>query len=133
MDRAQTRHDLQRDQRLDILRHLAGHHDRVDRCGDRPVEKSRCASASVIFEARSSHHRRRRRNPDSPRESQPSRSGAVVTDVPIPRSQIRHRCRICLATAAGVPVILNPSPLTSEFIQTRVKVDTYFVQEFVQE
>jgi len=38
-----------------------------------------------------------------------------------------------IAAAAGVPVILNPSPLTSEFIQARVEVDTHFVQEFVQE
>ena len=58
MGRAQTRHDLQRDQRLDILRHLAGHHDRVDHRRDRPVEKSRRASASVILEARASHHRK---------------------------------------------------------------------------
>ena len=60
MVRPQTRHDLQRDQRLDILRHLAGHHDRVDHRGDRPVAESRRASASVILEARSSHHPRRR-------------------------------------------------------------------------
>ena len=33
-----------------------------------------------------------------------------------------HAVRI--ATAASVPVILNPSPLTSEFIQARVETDT---------
>ncbi len=47
-----------------------------------------------------------------------------MTDVSVPRSQIRHRCRNCLAAAAGVPVILNPSPLTPEFIRARVEVDT---------
>ena len=47
-----------------------------------------------------------------------------MTEVSVPRSQIRHRCRICLAAAAGVPVILNPSPLTPEFIRARVEVDT---------
>jgi ribokinase len=31
---------------------------------------------------------------------------------------------IGIAAAAGVPVILNPSPLTSEFVQARVEVDT---------
>jgi ribokinase len=31
---------------------------------------------------------------------------------------------ISIAIAGAVPVILNPSPLTSEFIQARVKVDT---------
>jgi hypothetical protein len=40
MGRPRTRHDAKRDQRLDILRHLAGHHDRVDHCGERPAEKS---------------------------------------------------------------------------------------------
>jgi len=29
-----------------------------------------------------------------------------------------------IATAAQVPLILNPSPLTSKFIQPRVEVDT---------
>ena len=47
-----------------------------------------------------------------------------MTGFSVPRSQIRHRCRICLAAAAGVPVILNPSPLTPEFIQARVEADT---------
>ncbi len=77
-----------------FLRHLAGHHDRVDHCGDCLVAKSRRASPSVILEARSSHHRRRRRAGDSPGTGQPSRSGAAVTDVPVPRFQNRHRCRI---------------------------------------
>ncbi len=31
---------------------------------------------------------------------------------------------VSIAAASGVPVILNPSPLTSEFIQVRVEVDT---------
>jgi ribokinase len=31
---------------------------------------------------------------------------------------------VSIAAAAGVPVILNPSPLTSEFVQARVEVDT---------
>ena len=31
---------------------------------------------------------------------------------------------IRIAAAAGIPVILNPSPLTSEFIRARVEVDT---------
>ena len=107
MIRPQTRHDVQRDQRLDILRHLAGHHDRVDHCGDRPVEKSRRASASVILKARSSHHRRRRRAPDSPGAWRPSRSGAAVTGVAVPRSQIRYHCRICSIAQSWMHVRLT--------------------------
>ena len=48
-----------------------------------------------------------------------------MTDVSVPRSQIRHYCRICLTNAAArVPVIFNRSPLPPEFIQAQAEVDT---------
>ena len=81
MGRPQTRHDVELDRPLEILYHLAGDHDPVDYCGDRPVEKSHRAATSVICDARSLHHRRRPHAHDSPSASQPRRLGVGAIDV----------------------------------------------------
>ena len=48
-----------------------------------------------------------------------------MTDVSVPRSQIRHYCRICLTHAAArVTVIFNRSPLPPAFSHAPAEVDT---------
>ena len=47
---------------------------------------------------------------------------ALLLQLECPLPTVLHA--VSIATAAGVPVILNPSPLTPEFIQARVEVDT---------
>jgi ribokinase len=49
-------------------------------------------------------------------------AAALLLQLECPLPTMLHAIRI--AAAAGVPVILNPSPLTPEFIQARVEVDT---------
>jgi ribokinase len=49
-------------------------------------------------------------------------AAALLLQLECPLPTVLHAIHI--ATAAGVPVILNPSPLTSEFIRARVEVDT---------
>ena len=49
-------------------------------------------------------------------------AAALLLQLECPLPTVRHAIRI--AAAAGVPVILNPSPLTSQFIQARLEVDT---------
>jgi sugar/nucleoside kinase (ribokinase family) len=49
-------------------------------------------------------------------------AAALLLQLECPLPTVLHAIRI--AAAAGVPVILNPSPLTPEFIQARVEVDT---------
>jgi ribokinase len=49
-------------------------------------------------------------------------AAALLLQLECPLPTVLHAIRI--AAAAGVPVILNPSPLTPEFIRARVEVDT---------
>ena len=49
-------------------------------------------------------------------------AAALLLQLECPLPTVLHAIHI--ATAAGVPVILNPSPLTPEFIRVRVEVDT---------
>ena len=49
-------------------------------------------------------------------------TAALLLQLECPLPTVLHSIRI--AAAVGVPVILNPSPLTAEFIQARVEVDT---------
>ena len=49
-------------------------------------------------------------------------AAALLLQLECPLPTVLHA--VSIAIAAGVPVILNPSPLTSEFIQARVEVDT---------
>jgi ribokinase len=54
-------------------------------------------------------------------------ASAVLLQLECPLPTVLHAVKI--ASAAGVPVILNPSPLTPEFIQTGLSVDTLIVNE----
>ena len=49
-------------------------------------------------------------------------AAALMVQLECPLPTVLHASHI--AAAAGVPVILNPSPLTPEFIQARVEMDT---------
>lgn len=54
-------------------------------------------------------------------------AAALLLQLECPLPTVLHAAGI--AAAAGVPVILNPSPLTSEFIQSGLSVDTLIVNE----
>ena len=52
-------------------------------------------------------------------------AAALLLQLECPLLTVLHA--VSIAAAAGVPVILNPSPLTSEFVQERLEVDTFIL------